>query len=87
GLCGVAKGGFHAVGHLAAKCHWRTAMTRLAIICEGQTEEGFVNGCLAPYLAQYSVYATPRLLGKTARKDGGGNVSVDRVVSYIRLLH
>lgn len=62
-------------------------MMRLAIICEGQTEEGFVKQCLAPHLAQYSVYATPQLLGKTARKDGGGNVSVDRVVSYIRLLH
>lgn len=62
-------------------------MTRLAVICEGQTEEGFVKECLAPHLADHSVYATPRLLGKTHGREGGGNVSVERVVSYIRKVH
>jgi hypothetical protein len=45
-------------------------MTRLAVICEGQTEEGFVKECLAPHLADHSVYATPRLLGKTHAREG-----------------
>jgi hypothetical protein len=58
-----------------------------AIICERQTEEGFVKECLAPHLVEYSVYVTPRLLGKTPTREGGGNVSVNRVVSYIRRVH
>ena len=62
-------------------------MTRLVIICEGPTEEGFVKDCLAPHLVDHSVYAIPQLLGSSPARQGGGNVSVGRVVSHIRRVH
>ncbi len=49
-------------------------MTRLAVSVEGQTEEAFINGVLAPHLLNCGVYATPILIGRR-----GGNVTVERL--------
>lgn len=46
-------------------------MKRLNIICEGQTEERFVNDVLAPHLQNYQVYATARCWAKRGQKGGG----------------
>ncbi len=54
-------------------------MTRLLVICEGLTEEGFVRSCLEPHLAAHDVYASYQTVGRT--------VSVDRVVAHIRRAH
>lgn len=36
---------------------------KVIVVCEGQSEEFFVNHILHPYLKQYKVYVTPHLLG------------------------
>lgn len=54
-------------------------MTRLAISVEGQTEEEFVKKVLAEHLRPMEV--DPMLLGALRRRGGGGNVSVDELVS------
>ena len=50
-------------------------MIRLAIVVEGQTEEGFVNQVLADHLMTHGVVPTPLLVGRR-----GGNVIMDRLV-------
>ena len=54
-------------------------MTRLAISVEGQTEEEFVKKVLAEHLRPMEV--DPMLLGALRRRGGGGNVSIDELVS------
>lgn len=62
-------------------------MIRLAISVEGQTEEEFVKKILAPHLRQYNVLACPILLGRArGRKQGGGNVNMDRLVRDMKHL-
>ena len=34
-------------------------MKRVYILCEGQTEEAFINELLGPYFANLSIYITP----------------------------
>lgn len=46
-------------------------MKRVHIICEGQTEETFVNEVLAPHLHRFEVYPTASLVGKPGKKGGG----------------
>ena len=58
-------------------------MIRVAISVEGQTEEEFVNQVLAGHLRRSSVEPTPILLGRARGRFGGGNVSVERLVSEI----
>lgn len=58
-------------------------MIRVAISVEGQTEEEFVNQVLADHLRRSRVEPTPILLGRARGKFGGGNVSVERLVSEI----
>lgn len=59
-------------------------MTRVHIICEGQTEETFVNEVLRPHLMQgFQVLPIASLLGKPGMK--GGGVTTSRMVSDIRL--
>jgi len=58
-------------------------MMRVHVICEGQTEETFVNEVLAPHLARLEVYPAASLVGKPGRK--GGAVTTSRMVSDIRL--
>jgi hypothetical protein len=58
-------------------------MKRVHIICEGQTEETFVNEVLGPHLAGYDVFPSASLVGKPGHK--GGHVSTVRMASDIRL--
>lgn len=53
-------------------------MTRVRIICEGQTEEAFVNNLLAPYFSQHNILVTAPLIGKPGHK--GGNVNLPRLL-------
>jgi len=55
---------------------------RLAVSVEGETEEEFVNGSLAPHLRFNDIYATPVLIGRARRRaSSGGNVSIDRLAN------
>ncbi len=56
-------------------------MSRIHIICEGQTEESFVNELLAPHLAAFGVFPSASLIGTPGHK--GGNVSTPRMVGDI----
>ena len=57
-------------------------MIRVHVICEGQTEEMFVNEVLSSALQPKGIYLMPALLGKPGHK--GGNVRIDRVLVDIR---
>jgi Domain of unknown function (DUF4276) len=59
-------------------------MIRLYVLCEGQTEESFVNTVMAPHLATFNIATTAPLLGKPGHK--GGNVSWARVLTDVRNL-
>ncbi len=59
-------------------------MNRIYVVCEGQTEETFINEILAPELQKQNIYITPRLIGKA--KHRGGNVKYQRVIDDIKLL-
>lgn len=65
-------------------------MTRLNIVVEGETEEGFVNGVLGPYLRRNSIYAKPILIplkaSARARKHRGGLISYDTARTFIHRL-
>lgn len=37
------------------------------VLCEGQTEEGFVKGILQPYMSSFDIYLEPVLLGGVSR--------------------
>jgi hypothetical protein len=57
-------------------------MIRIHIICEGQTEEAFVNNLLAQHFAQQGVMLYPSLIGKPGHK--GGFVNINRLFIDIR---
>lgn len=57
-------------------------MKRVHIICEGQTEETFVNEVLAPHLACFKVYPAASLVGKPGHK--GGHVTISRIAYDIK---
>ena len=57
-------------------------MTRIHIICEGQTEEAFVNNLLVPHFALLGIFLHPSLIGKPGHK--GGFVKVGRLFIVIR---
>lgn len=57
-------------------------MIRLHIICEGQTEETFVNELLRHHLLSFGVLPCAALIGKPGHK--GGNVKTDRIVGDIK---
>ncbi len=54
-------------------------MKRVYIICEGQTEEGFVNQLLQPYFIQQNILVQAPLIGKPGHK--GGNVNLPRLLT------
>jgi hypothetical protein len=58
-------------------------MTRVHVICEGQTEETFVNELLGPHLHAFNVFTQAALVGKPGQK--GGNVTTDRMARDVRL--
>lgn len=57
-------------------------MTRVHIICEGQTEETFVKAVLTPYLAGLAVYPVAALVGKPGHK--GGCITTARMAYDIK---
>lgn len=59
-------------------------MIRLCVICEGHTEAEFVISCLEPHLRTFHVVAYPSLLKTRPGKQGGGAVTVERVVQHLR---
>jgi Domain of unknown function (DUF4276) len=58
-------------------------MIRVHVICEGQTEEMFVNEMLLPIFQPKGIVLVPALLGEPGHK--GGNVKIERVVKDVRL--
>ena len=64
-------------------------MPRLYVVCEGQTEESFVNNLLTAHFATWSVEAIPLVLpsklGATARHQKGGWTSYSKARHFIRL--
>ncbi len=56
---------------------------RVHIICEGQTEEMFVNEVLSQHLAEFNVVPIASLVGKPGRK--GGLVTTERMEYDVRL--
>lgn len=59
-------------------------MIRLCVICEGHTEAEFIRTCLEPHLRAFNVVAYPSLLKTRPGKQGGGWVTVERVVQHLR---
>lgn len=55
---------------------------RLCVICEGPTEAEFVRVCLEPHLRIFGVVVYPSLLKTRPGKQGGGNVTVERVAKH-----
>lgn len=49
------------------------------IICEGQTEEEFVNGILRPYFNSHQIYDVRPILMTTSKGLKGGDVKYDRL--------
>ena len=57
-------------------------MIRVHIICEGQTEEMFINSLLANTFSRKGIHLYPSLLGKPGHK--GGNLRIARLLPDIR---
>ena len=51
----------------------------IVVVCEGETEETFVNNILAPNLGNKGVFVTPTLVNSQ-----GGNLKGQRVLRYLR---
>lgn len=62
-----------------------TALIRVKIFVEGQTEETFVNEVLAPYFSERNIYLTP-ILAKTSKGHKGGIVSYGKVKHQVERL-
>ncbi len=58
-------------------------MIRIHVICEGQTEETFVNEILVPAFHAQNIVLIPALIGRPGHK--GGNLSFDRLLQDIRI--
>ena len=65
-------------------------MKRVYILCEGQTEETFVNAVLSPYFTPQDIYVTPVILATkriaTGGKYRGGVSSYDKISTDLKLL-
>jgi hypothetical protein len=57
-------------------------MIRVHVICEGQTEEMFVNEILVETFLAKDVYLIPALIGKPGHK--GGNFKFDRLLTDVQ---
>ena len=69
---------------VGASQHIHVRHRRVHIICEGQTEEMFVNLILQPHFDAHRIEVLPKLLGTTGHQ--GGNVGYKRVMNDIRRL-
>jgi len=54
-------------------------MRGIYIICEGPTEEEFVNSILRPYFNSYQIYDVRPILMSTSKGHKGGDVKYDRL--------
>lgn len=61
-------------------------MIRVYIICEGQSEEEFVNVILTPYLISHHIYDVRPILMTTSKGHKGGDVNYDRLKFNIKKL-
>ncbi len=59
-------------------------MIRVHVICEGQTEEMFVNEVLSELFIPLDIYLYPKLIGKPGHK--GGNFKFERVLRDVKTL-
>lgn len=57
-------------------------MIRVHVICEGQTEEMFVNELLQPFFLTKGVHLIPALVGKPGHK--GGNFKFERLQADVK---
>ena len=57
-------------------------MTRVHVICEGQTEEMFVNELLQAHFNPRGIYLVPALIGKPGHR--GGNFKYERLFNDVR---
>ncbi|VAW58649.1 Gll1842 protein [hydrothermal vent metagenome] len=57
-------------------------MIRIHVICEGQTEEMFVNEVLSEIFRPLDIYLYPSLIGKPGHK--GGNFKFERVLRDVK---
>ena len=58
-------------------------MTEVIVVCEGQSEEAFVNDVLDQALSAHGVCVQPRLVA-TSRHSSGGALTGHRVLTYLR---
>lgn len=58
-------------------------MIRVHVICEGQTEEMFVNEVLSAVFVPLGIHLYPSLIGKPGHK--GGNFKFDRVLRDVKI--
>ena len=58
-------------------------MREVIVVCEGQSEEVFVNEVLAPVLWARNVFLHPRLIA-TSRHSEGGSLKGQRVLRFLR---
>lgn len=58
-------------------------MTEIIIVCEGQTEEAFVNHILRQHFAHQDILVQPRLIA-TSQSAKGGALSWQRVLRFLR---
>jgi hypothetical protein len=72
---------------LGKEYYWWSAMNKILILVEGQTEEKFIKELLVPYFKNKSVYITPIIISTSRRKNGlkykGGVVSFGQVKSEL----
>lgn len=65
-------------------------MKRVYILCEGQTEEKFVNSVLAPYFTPQDIYVIPVILATkriaSGGKHRGGVSSYEKISKELKLL-
>jgi hypothetical protein len=54
-------------------------MRAIYILCEGQTEEEFVNSIMRPYFNSYDIYDVRPILMSTSKEHKGGDVKYDRL--------
>lgn len=62
---------------MAEERNWRTAMKRLYVIVEGQSEQEFVRTLIAPYLRDFGIYFVEPILIHTSKKGCGGFVNYE----------
>ncbi len=58
-------------------------MINIIVVCEGQTEEVFVNKVLLPELLTRDVFIQPRLIA-TSKRSKGGALAGQRVLRFLR---